>query len=141
MLEVKNLTKRYGRKLILNDVSMNFKKGEITCLLGLNGVGKSTVMKAIMRLIPVNQGTFTIDGEKITSKNMNRLAYVPDVQSYNLSFTVDKNLKIACLLYPGFDMEKADRLISFFKLSRKKRLNELSKGNLTRFNLLVGLCQ
>jgi len=47
MLEVKNLTKKYGRKLVLDDVSMTFEKGKITCLLGLNGVGKSTTMKAV----------------------------------------------------------------------------------------------
>ena len=45
MLELKNVTKRYGRKVVLDDVSIEFKKGYITCLLGLNGVGKSTTIK------------------------------------------------------------------------------------------------
>jgi len=141
MLEIKNLTKKYGRRLVLDDVSMTFEKGKITCLLGLNGVGKSTTMKAVMGLIPVNEGEFTIDGRKITPKNMDRLAYVPDLPIYNLSLTGDQNLLIAKEMYPNFDMKKAERLIDFLKLPHGKKLRDLSKGNLARFNLIVGLCQ
>lgn len=141
MLEVKNLTKKYGRRLVLEDVSMTFEKGKITCLLGLNGVGKSTTMKAIMGMIPVNKGEFTIDGHKITSKNMDRIAYVPDLPIYDLSLTADQNLLIAKEMYPNFDMKKAEKLINFFKLPNEKKLRDLSKGNLARFNLIVGLCQ
>ena len=141
MLEIKNLTKKYGRRLVLDDVSMIFEKGKITCLLGLNGVGKSTTMKAIMRMIPVNSGEFTIDGVRITHKNMDRIAYVPDSPIYDLSLTADQNLLIAKEMYPNFDMKKAEKLITFLKLPHKKKLRDLSKGNLARFNLIVGLCQ
>jgi len=141
VLEVKNLTKKYGRRLVLDDVSMTFEKGKVTCLLGLNGVGKSTTMKAIMGMIPVNKGEFLIDGRRITSKNMDRIAYVPDLPIYDLSLTADQNLQIASQMYPNFDMKKAERLIAFFKLPHEKKLRELSKGNLARFNLIVGLCQ
>ena len=141
MLEVKNLTKKYGRRLVLDDVSMTFEKGKITCLLGLNGVGKSTTMKAIMGMIPVNKGEFTIEGRKITAKNMDRIAYVPDLPIYDLSLTADQNLLIAKEMYPNFDMKKAEKLVDFLKLPHEKKLRDLSKGNLARFNLIVGLCQ
>lgn len=141
MLEIRNLTKKYGRRLILDDVSMTFKRGEVTCLLGLNGVGKSTTMKAIMQMIPVNDGEFLLDGEPITSKNIDRIAYVPDLPIYNMVLTCDQNLQIAAELYDGFNLTKAERLIEFLKLPRQKKLRELSKGNLARFNLIVGLCQ
>ena len=85
MLELKNVTKRYGRKVVLDDVSIEFKKGYITCLLGLNGVGKSTTMKSIMRLIPINKGEILVDGEKITQKNINKIAYVPDIPIHDLA--------------------------------------------------------
>jgi ABC-2 type transport system ATP-binding protein len=141
MMELKNVTKKYGRKLVLDDVSMTFKKGEITCLLGLNGVGKSTTMKAIMRLIPISKGTITIDGVPITSKNMNRIGYVPDIPIYDLSWTAPQNLEFAQIFYPNFDIKKAERLTKFLKLPTDKKLKDLSKGNLARFNLIVGLCQ
>jgi len=141
VLEVNNLTKKYGRRLVLDDVSMTFERGKITCLLGLNGVGKSTTMKAIMQMIPVKSGEFLLDGEPITSKNIDRIAYVPDLPIYNMGLTCDQNLQIAAELYDDFNLEKAERLIEFLKLPRKKKLRELSKGNLARFNLIVGLCQ
>ncbi len=129
MLEMKNVTKRYGKKVVLDDVSIQFQKGAITCLLGLNGVGKSTTMKAIMKLIP------------ITSHNINQLAYVPDIPIHDLGWTIPKNLEFAQVFYEGFDIEKAWRMIKFFKVPTDKKLKELSKGNLARFNIIIGLCQ
>jgi len=141
MLELKNVTKRYGKKIVLDDVSMEFKKGEITCLLGLNGVGKSTTMKAIMRLIPLTKGSITLEGEKIGNHNIHKIAYIPDIPIHDLGWTALENLAFAEIFYPNFDMKKAERLIEFFNLPSDKKLKELSKGNLARFNLIVGLCQ
>lgn len=141
MLEMKNVTKRYGKKVVLDDVSIQFQKGAITCLLGLNGVGKSTTMKAIMKLIPINQGEILINQTPITSHNINQLAYVPDIPIHDLGWTIPKNLEFAQVFYEGFDIEKAWRMIKFFKVPTDKKLKELSKGNLARFNIIIGLCQ
>ena len=65
MIEVKEVTKKYGKKKVLNGISFTAEKGEITCLIGINGVGKTTIMKAIMALTPINSGEILIDGEKI----------------------------------------------------------------------------
>lgn len=141
MLEMKNVTKRYGKKVVLDDVSIQFQKGAITCLLGLNGVGKSTTMKAIMKLISINQGEILIDQTPITSHNINQLAYVPDIPIHDLGWTIPQNLKFAQVFYDGFDIEKAWRMIKFFNVPTDKKLKELSKGNLARFNIIIGLCQ
>lgn len=141
MLELRNVTKRYGRKVVLDNISIEFKKGAITCLLGLNGVGKSTTMKSIMGLTPINRGEILVDGEKINQKNINKLAYVPDVPIHDLGWTALQNLEFAAVFYPGFDMKKAERMIKFFKVPTNQKLKELSKGNLARFNLIVGICQ
>lgn len=141
MLELRNVTKRYGRKVVLDDVSIEFKKGAITCLLGLNGVGKSTTMKSIMKLTPINKGEILVDGEKVTQKNINKLSYVPDIPIHDLGWTALQNLEFAKVFYPGFDIEKAERMIKFFKVPTDKKLKELSKGNLARFNIIVGICQ
>ena len=141
MLELRNVTKRYGRKVILDDISIQFKKGYITCLLGLNGVGKSTTMKSIMKLTPINRGDILVDGEKITQKNINKLSYVPDIPIHDLGWSALQNLEFAKVFYPDFDMDKAKRMIQFFKIPTDKKLKELSKGNLARFNIIVGVCQ
>ena len=141
MLEMKNVTKRYGKKVVLDDVSIQFQKGAITCLLGLNGVGKSTTMKSIMKLVPINKGEILIDQTPITSQNINQLAHVPDIPIHDLGWTIPKNLEFAQVFYEGFDIEKAWRMIKFFKVPTDKKLKELSKGNLARFNIIIGLCQ
>ena len=141
MLELRNVTKRYGRKVILDDISIQFKKGYITCLLGLNGVGKSTTMKSIMKLTPINRGDILVDGEKITQKNINKLSYVPDIPIHDLGWNALQNLEFAKVFYRDFDMDKAKRMIQFFKIPTDKKLKELSKGNLARFNIIVGVCQ
>lgn len=141
MLEMKNVTKRYGKKVVLDDVSIQFQKGAITCLLGLNGVGKSTTMKSIMKLVPINKGEILIDQTPIASQNINQLAYVPDIPIHDLGWTIPKNLEFAQVFYEGFDIEKAWRMIKFFKVPTDKKLKELSKGNLARFNIIIGLCQ
>lgn len=141
MLELKNVTKRYGKKTVLDDVSIQFKKDQVTCLLGLNGVGKSTTMKSIMKLIPINKGEILVDGERINQQNINQLAYVPDIPIHDLGWTVPQNLEFARVFYEGFDIEKAHRMIKFFKVPCDKKLKELSKGNLARFNIIVGISQ
>ena len=141
MLEMKNVTKRYGKKVVLDDVSIQFQKGAITCLLGLNGVGKSTTMKSIMKLVPINKGEILIDQTPIASQNINQLAYVPDIPIHDLGWTIPKNLEFAQVFYEGFDIEKAWRMIKFFKVPTDKKLKDLSKGNLARFNIIIGLCQ
>ncbi|MDB8543763.1 ABC transporter ATP-binding protein [Turicibacter sanguinis] len=141
MLELQNVTKRYGKKKVLDDVSIQFKKGEITCLLGLNGVGKSTTMKAIMRLVPISKGKILVDGEPITQQNINKMAYIPDIPIHDLGWTIPQNLSFAQVFYKNFNLEKAERMLKFFKVPTDKKLKELSKGNLARFNIIVGMCQ
>ena len=141
MLELQNVTKRYGKKTVLDDVSIQFKKGEITCLLGLNGVGKSTTMKAIMRLVPISKGKILVDGEPIIQQNINKMAYIPDIPIHDLGWTIPQNLSFAQVFYKNFNLEKAERMLKFFKVPTDKKLKELSKGNLARFNIIVGMCQ
>ncbi|PMU45787.1 ABC transporter ATP-binding protein, partial [Pseudomonas sp. GP01-A3] len=65
MIKVNNVSKKFGRKHVLRNINFTANKGEITCLIGINGVGKSTTMKAIMGLTPIDQGEILIDEKKI----------------------------------------------------------------------------
>ncbi|HAX72037.1 MAG TPA: ABC transporter ATP-binding protein, partial [Firmicutes bacterium] len=141
MIELKNVTKKYGRKTVLDDVSIQFEKGKVNCLLGLNGVGKSTTMKSIMGLVPITRGEILVDGEKVSGRNIDKIAYVADIPMHDLGWTIDQNLAFAQVFYKKFDMEKAQRMADFLKVPRDRKLKELSKGNLARFNLIVGLAQ
>src|SRR5699024_9075480 len=66
IIEVKHIKKTFGRNKVLKDVSFTANKGEITCLIGVNGVGKTTVLNGIMKLTPFNGGQVLMNGKPIT---------------------------------------------------------------------------
>lgn len=74
MLEVKNVTKTYGGKKALEDVSVSFGPGQIVGLFGENGAGKTTLMKCILGLIH-HGGEVTLDGEAIGRENIARVSF------------------------------------------------------------------
>lgn len=107
MIEIKNVSKTYkrmqGLKIrkieALKNVSFNIEKGKITALLGINGVGKSTMLKAIAGLINTDSGEIRIDGEKINEKIYNKLAFVPDVQSHFSNTTIKETFEFMEIFY------------------------------------------
>jgi len=100
MLEVVKIHTYYGLSHILFGVSLEIKQGEIVCLLGRNGAGKSTTMKSIMGLTPPRQGTITFKGIPVAGKKPFQLArmgigYVPDDRRVFADLTVNENLEIS----------------------------------------------
>jgi iron complex transport system ATP-binding protein len=74
MVEVKNITKKYGNKLVVDHVTTSIKKGTITSFIGPNGAGKSTLLSMISRLIEMDSGEVKIDGENLKKQKSNDLA-------------------------------------------------------------------
>jgi ABC-2 type transport system ATP-binding protein len=139
MIEVNRVTKKYGRKKVLNGVTFTAEKGQITCLIGLNGVGKSTILKAIMGLTPINEGQIRIDGQPIGQGIYEKVSFIPD------TIIMPPQMKIAeCMLfmsdfYVNWNGKRAEELLTFFRLNAGDRISELSKGNAAKVNLLLGL--
>jgi len=119
-------------------VSFTAQKGEITCLIGLNGTGKSTILKGIMGLTPFDQGTVLVDGKPI---DLNRVAFVPDHSTFPIHFTIEQCEAFMRDFYPKFDPKLFARLVDEFKLFPEDKLNELSKGTLAKVNLALGIAQ
>ena len=139
MIEVKNVKKRYGRKTVLNGVTFSAKKGEITCLIGINGVGKTTIMKAIMALTPIHSGEILIDGEKVNKNTFNKVAFIPDMITMPPNMRIEEALEFMADFYPTWNQTRAEEILEFFRLNRKDRIGDLSKGNTAKANLLLGL--
>ncbi len=100
ILEVEDIHTYYGLSHILFGVSLNASEGEIVCLLGRNGAGKSTTMRSIMGLTPPRKGTIRFKGEIITGKKPYLLArhgigYVPDDRRVFADLNVGENLEIS----------------------------------------------
>ncbi|MCT4776901.1 MULTISPECIES: ATP-binding cassette domain-containing protein [Exiguobacterium] len=138
MIEVLGVKKRYRKKQVIEDVSFTAQKGEITCLIGLNGTGKSTILKGIMGLTPFDKGTVLVDGKPI---DLNRVAFVPDHSTFPIHFTIEQCEAFMRDFYPMFDPKLFARLVDEFKLFPEDKLSELSKGTLAKVNLALGIAQ
>lgn len=139
MLEIKGVSKKFGQKEILKDVSFTINKGEITCLIGENGSGKTTLMNLLMQLLPNESGEFIIDDQAVSFEDFNRISYIPDQIIVLKSMTIQGALDFMATYYQSFNPRRADEMIEFFRLNRHDRIGRLSKGNIAKVNLLLGL--
>ncbi|GAB2195954.1 urea ABC transporter ATP-binding subunit UrtE [Sessilibacter sp. MAH4] len=98
MIELKNLNQLYGGSQILWDLNLELKSGSLTCLLGRNGVGKTTLLKCMMGLLPTKSGNILLDGKDITRSPTHLrpklgVGYVPQGRDIFPQLTVEENLR------------------------------------------------
>jgi urea transport system ATP-binding protein len=102
MLSVSRLDVAYGQSQVLWDVDLEVRAGELVCLMGRNGVGKTTLLKTAMGLLPTRRGRVSFDGTEITGWSPDRraragIAYVPQGREIFPRLTVEENLRMALL--------------------------------------------
>ncbi len=119
MIEVKNIYKSYGRKQVLNGVSFTAKKGEITCLIGVNGVGKTTILNAIMNLTPIDSGEILIDKKKINKNSYEKIAYIPDTITMLPQMRIRDAFDFMADFYQSWNEKRAEQLLTFFRLQKE----------------------
>lgn len=140
-LEVKGVTKKYGRKTVLDGVSVNFRQGHSYGLLGRNGAGKSTLINIIMQRRRSDSGIITLDGVDIRNNDrlMSRLFCMNDSALYPADFRLKTVFSITNSMYGKFDMTYALRLSELFGLDLKKRTGQLSTGYNTIYKVILAL--
>lgn len=142
MIEVKDVYKRYRFRHVLNGVSFTAEKGRITCLIGNNGAGKSTILKAIMNITTITKGSVLIDGEPLKSGSLyDKAAFVPDHLTMPAGMSINEGLRFMEDFYASWNKDRAKELMTFFGLNGKDRISQLSKGTAAKYNLLLGLSQ
>ncbi len=106
LLEVKSLNTYYGESHILRDVDLTLKSGEMICLIGRNGVGKTTLLKSLIGLLKAKKGEINFIGENINRKAPHQrarkgMAYVPQGREIIPYLTVEENLMLGMESLPG----------------------------------------
>lgn len=145
LIEVKNLTKKYGSHVALNDVSFVIKKGEILGFLGPNGAGKSTTMNILTGYISATEGEAKIDGidileDPISAKK--KIGYLPEIPPLYMDMTVEEYINFVCSLKKVPKKEWSsmkERIFTLVKITdvKNRLIKNLSKGYKQR----VGLAQ
>ena len=136
MLAVRNLTLHYRQSQILHDVSLDAECGQITCVMGTNGVGKTSLLKAIAGVHPRSGGTITFDGREIARPRSDELAkaglaYVPQGREIFPLLTVRENLETGFACLPRSEHVVPDHIFELFpvlKEMQKRRGGDLSGG-------------
>jgi len=142
MVSVKNLSKSYGNKKVVKDVSFEVQKGEVFGILGPNGAGKTTTLEMIEALRPIGSGTALLDGIDV-AKHPHKVKQVIGVQLQSTSFYDHLNLKELLTMFGGMYNQKVHpkKLLEDVGLSDKAKAEvaTLSGGQKQRFSVASAL--
>jgi len=144
MLTVKNVTKRYGDLIAVNNLSFSVEDGEIFGLLGLNGAGKTTTFRMILGLIDDNDGEILIDGKHIDYEISDKIGFLTEERSLLTKLTVLDQVIYYGVLKSMKESEiekKLDYWLERFGISeyKNKKIKELSKGNQQKVQFITAI--
>ncbi len=135
MLSVRNIQQYYGGSHILRDVSLEARTGEVTVVLGRNGVGKTTLLKSLMGLVPVKAGTIELDGRQVQGwtpyeRARAGIGYVPQGREIFARLTVEENLRMGLAGKPAGTPIPGElyELFPVLQQMRARRGGDLSGG-------------
>ncbi len=140
MLEIKDVTKRFGSKTALNSVSLSLPRGELVGLFGENGAGKTTLMKCILGLMG-HSGQITLDGERITRKNIARLSFATCEHSFFPDLSGAGHADFYAAHFPAFRRRRFEVLMDFFSLPLNRAPRSFSTGQKNQFEVVLALSQ
>lgn len=152
MIEVHNVTKRYGPKAVVDHVSLTIAKGGITSFIGPNGAGKSTLLSLISRLLPCDDGEVRIDGHAVaktkSSELAKKLSILKQENHISVRLTVRELVSFGRFPYShgrltAEDWRHVDRAIAYLELQEfeHRYLDQLSGGQRQRAYVAMVLCQ
>lgn len=141
MLQIKGLSKSYGKTRVLTDINLELEENKIYGLLGRNGVGKTTLLNMIGNQLKADSGNIIYMGRELY-ENPLAVEEICLVREKGIPVDDDKVKRIfsiARVLYKNWDEEYKEHLVKEFNLNVNKKYNKLSRGNQTIVGLIIGL--
>ncbi|OQX51325.1 multidrug ABC transporter ATP-binding protein [candidate division CPR3 bacterium 4484_211] len=144
MIELKNVTKRFGLKAAVEDVSFEVKAGEILGFLGPNGAGKTTTMRLITGFFPADEGQIIVDGLKVGESPVEvkrRIGYLPEDNPLYHFLKVREYLRFIAEVRGITDQSQVEEMIEVCGIQEvlKKEIQKLSKGYRQRVGLAAAM--
>lgn len=137
LIDVDHLNKNYGKKNVLNDLSLKLQAGRIVGLLGPNGCGKSTLLKILAGLIADYSGDVKLDGHRPDIHTRAIVSYLPE-RTYLSGWMRPVNaFNYFSDFYPDFDRQKAFDMLGYFNLDSKQTIKTMSKGMQEKLQLVL----
>lgn len=141
-IEVKNLTKYYGKSRGIEELSFSVRQGEIFGFIGPNGAGKSTTIRLLLSLIHPTAGEAFIFGKDVTKDGPDirkDIGYLPSEVFYYDNMRVADLLNYSASFYPGDHKKRIDYLAGVMELDMKRKIHDLSYGNKKKVGIVQGL--
>ena len=130
MIKVLDVTKRFEDTLALDGLTMTVPKGSIYGLMGLNGAGKTTIIKHLAGFLKEDEGDITIDGEYVMDNEelKKRVVFIPDDLFFFRSYSMKEMAAYFSRIYPAWDQERFEAMASDFQLNTGSNIGKFSKG-------------
>lgn len=140
-INVENITKMFGKKHALDDVSFTLNEPKIYGLLGRNGVGKTTFMDILAGHQLPSNGNITVNGKDPFDERdiLKNICLIKEGDNFQKDMTVKQILKSYHYFYPNWDQDLANELVKEYQLPLKKRIKTFSKGMVSAVGVIVGL--
>ena len=142
VISIKNLTKTYGKKRGVSDISFDVMKGEIFGFIGPNGAGKSTTIRSMLGFLRFNGGSISIlgmDSVKEHEKILKEVGYMPSEALFYPAMKVSEVIKYAAEVRGRDCSEEAGKLCERLKLDTGKKIKELSLGNRKKVSIVCAM--
>lgn len=139
MIKLVNLNKRYGEKVILDNVNLTINKGEIIGLLAPNAEGKSTLLKILGGQIVFDSGEYLLEGKEFNYKDKGRIGYMSDTALMPGGWEVKDCVAYYARYFEKFNKEKCLSMLKAFGLKQDDKVKKLSKGQNEKLHLALAL--
>ncbi len=143
VIEIKNLSRRYGKLDAVDGLSLNVRAGKCYGFFGRNGAGKTTTIKCLLNLLRPDSGSvcvFGLDPRKDEVAIKSKIAYVPDVVAFYPWMTVRETLEYFASFRKNWNGDIEADLLKRFQLDPKQKASHLSKGQRTQLALIGAIC-
>lgn len=134
-----NVSKSFGKKKVLDGISLKLSANKIVGLISPNGSGKTTLIKLIMDYLTLDEGTITVDGKNVGPEAKSVIAYLPDRAMFNGNRKISYAISYFEAAFSDFDRAKCEKYLKTFEIDTNDLISSLSKGTVEILYLVLTL--